>query len=117
MEVAVFLRMALAVVLYQGQRRKIKAAVVMIVFALIEPAWAGERMMCNLEPAGSEGWHYRTRIPPSEEKCWYLGPRMKPRHELYWAEVPAVPPMTTKQPPPWMLEQRWPHRDGWEHKE
>ena len=91
------------------------ANVLVIGVLMLRPARGGELMLCHLEPIDAGGWHYRTKVGGMPQSCWYKGPEMKPRRELYWADAPAVAAQPDE--PEFMFDQRWPHRQGWDHKE
>src|SRR5262245_54949299 len=92
-------------------------AIIFNISAIVS-ARGGERMLCHLEPADADGWHYRTKIGGRPEQCWYQGERMKPRSELYWAETPKVPPpMSVTTPEPEFILRWRGHPQGWDHKE
>jgi hypothetical protein len=94
-------------------------AVGIIGLALSGNAYAGEKMICNLEPTNdAAGWHYRTKIGGRDDRCFYIGPRMKPRSELFWAEAPAIAPSEVPSDrPPWAIEYRWRDPNGQTHGE
>jgi len=71
----------------------LSATIVASAALIVRYARGGDKQLCHLEPGLTDGWHYRTKIPPLlDQRCYYQGTRMKPRSELYWAGAPTIPP-------------------------